>query len=125
MLSSVLMPCVGALLLGCRPAAIGWLVVAVVVDALYRFSRRSVPHILNKQIKDLPPLTDLDATAPIIRVAGMFVCGASPPHGVPAAIAGVLSFVIFAWLLWGSANAQARYALSTGARPGIRHLSVG
>ena len=58
---------IAPLLGGCRPAAVGWLVVAVNVNAIDRCAIWSLPHVSQKVFELRPPLANNDAATAVIH----------------------------------------------------------
>jgi hypothetical protein len=74
------------LLLASGPAAIAWLVVAVVVDAIKGCAFRSRPHVGEEVFKCAPTGAELDATASVILVRRVFLVCTSALHCAPRGI---------------------------------------
>lgn len=80
----------GLLCLG-RPAAVGWLVVPVSVDAVQARAFRALPHV-GQEVQKAAPGTRVpagahrDPTASIARPANVAFVSASPEHGNPTAV---------------------------------------
>ena len=79
---SDLAPVVSLLSMSC-PAAITWLVVTVVVDAVERQSLLRIPHIGKEVFKVLPSRADHDSAATIAVVSGVAGARASINHVLP------------------------------------------
>lgn len=78
-------------LLSCRrPAAVAWLVIAVVVNALDRVLwGRAWPHVGEECGKGpAPATTDLDPATPVIRAPRVFCVFASANHARPCDVLG-------------------------------------
>ena len=56
---------VAMLLSVCRPAAVAWLVIAIVVDAVNRFSCRALAHVGKEVLKFQPPPAHFDAACTV------------------------------------------------------------
>lgn len=70
----------------CRPSAVLWCVVAIVVDAVETVTgRRLRSHVLDEVLeRSLPSLADFDSAPPIAVVVRAFLVGAPVDHAVPA-----------------------------------------
>ena len=82
--------CVVVLLFPRNPFAVGWLVVAIHVDALKRVARRALAEISEEGLKCHPELTNGNAAAPVFGIfAFVWIC-ASRFHAAPTLVGDCL-----------------------------------
>lgn len=77
------LPSIRRLLVMCRPSAIAWLVVAVVVDSVNRVAWGPSSHISEEVFELLPSLAHFDAASAVILVFMVFHILATRNHSQP------------------------------------------
>lgn len=102
-----------------RPAAVGWRITTIVVAAIKGVRQtRSPAHISKKIDIIIPSLTDLNATAAPILIAGAVGVIATRAHCLPRAVfwrASVFSMLSFGYLIVFFGN----FLVETSARFGV------
>jgi hypothetical protein len=99
---------ISSLLLPCSPAAIGRLVISIVVYAFKCIRlRRTTPQVANKVFKHIPSFTDRDSTPAVSTVVGCVLVKAPASHCLPRLVRERWSFIArrVAMLLWATLDA--------------------
>lgn len=78
--------CVSYILLSCRPSAIVWRVVAVIVDTIYLASFRTRSHVGDKVGASMPSVTHRDASSSVPMVPRVLGVRAPIDHGHPCSM---------------------------------------
>lgn len=85
-------PLVSLLLFLCRPITIVWLVISVVVAALYARASGTLAHVGGEITKRFPPLANRDASASIIAPLMEVRVSTSAAHALPDGVKGMRIF---------------------------------
>ena len=96
----------------CRPTAVTWFVVPVVVNSVKRPASRAIPHVCQEILELHPTLANLDPSASISTVQVVLLIAAPVFHGPPTSILRRIAFSMLSVIATPNAPIRSRIAAS-------------